>query len=164
MLLIASLFFIDQDTRFPGAWAILPVLGTLLIILAGHTSWFNQSLLCSRILVGIGLISYPLYLWHWPLLSFARILEQSQPHWQIRVLCIAIAFVLSLLTYYFIERPIRFGQNLRAKTYALITLLLITASLGLTTYLSNGFKSRFSNQLTKLIVSSMTMSSSSMTF
>ena len=147
MLLIASLFLIDQDTRFPGAWAILPVLGTLLIILAGNTSWFNQSLLPGRILVGIGLISYPLYLWHWPLLSFARILEQSQPHWQIRVSCIAIAFVLSLLTYYFIERPMRFGQNLRAKTYALITLLLITASLGLTTYLSNGFKSRFSNQL-----------------
>jgi peptidoglycan/LPS O-acetylase OafA/YrhL len=147
LVLITSLFFIDQDTRFPGAWAILPVLGTLLIILAGTTSWFNQSLLSGRILVGIGLISYPLYLWHWPLLSFARILEQSQPHWQIRVLCIAIAFVLSMLTYYFIERPMRFGRNLKAKTYILITLLLITASLGLTTYLSNGFKSRFANQL-----------------
>jgi hypothetical protein len=147
LLLSISLFFIDQDTRFPGGWAILPVFGTLLIILAGNKSWFNQSVLSSRILVGIGLISYPLYLWHWPLLSFARILEQSQPHWQIRILCIAIAFVLSLLTYYFIERPIRFGQNLRSKTYALITLLLITASLGLTTYISDGFKSRFSNML-----------------
>jgi hypothetical protein len=147
LLLSISLFFIDQDTRFPGGWAILPVFGTLLIILAGNKSWFNQSVLSSRILVGIGLISYPLYLWHWPLLSFARILEQSQPHWQIRILCIAIAFVLSLLTYYFIERPIRFGQNLRSKTYALITLLLITASLGLTTYISDGFKSRFSNLL-----------------
>jgi len=147
LLLSISLFFIDQDTRFPGGWAILPVFGTLLIILAGNKSWFNQSVLSSRILVGIGLISYPLYLWHWPLLSFARILEQSQPHWQIRIFSIAIAFVLSLLTYYFIERPIRFGQNLRVKTYALITLLLITASLGLTTYISDGFKSRFSNLL-----------------
>jgi peptidoglycan/LPS O-acetylase OafA/YrhL len=147
MLLISSLFFIDQDTRFPGSWAILPVLGTLLIILAGDKSWFNQSVLSSRILVGIGLISYPLYLWHWPLLSFASILEQSQPNWQIRILCIAIAFVLALLTYYFIERPIRFGRNLKAKTYTLITLMLITASLGFTTYISDGFKSRFPNQL-----------------
>ena len=147
LLLLIGLLFIDQDKRFPGSWAILPVLGTLLIILAGDKSWFNQSVLSSRILVGIGLISYPLYLWHWPLLSFARILEQSQPHWQIRVLCIAIAFVLALLTYYFIERPIRFGRNLMAKTYTLITLMLITASLGFTTYISDGFKSRFSNQL-----------------
>jgi peptidoglycan/LPS O-acetylase OafA/YrhL len=147
LLLSASLFFIDQDTRFPGGWAILPVLGTLLIILAGNKSWFNQSVLSSRILVGIGLISYPLYLWHWPLLSFARILEQSQPHWQIRILCIAIAFILSVLTYFFIERPIRFGQNLRVKTYALTLLMLMTASLGFTTYISLGFKSRFANQL-----------------
>ncbi len=147
LLLLIGLLFIDQDTRFPGSWAILPVLGTLLIILAGDKSWFNQSVLSSRILVGIGLISYPLYLWHWPLLSFARILEQSQPNWQIRILCIAIAFVLALLTYYFIERPIRFGRNLKAKTYTLITLMLITASLGFTTYISDGFKSRFSNQL-----------------
>ena len=147
LLLLIGLFFIDQDTRFPGSWAILPVLGTLLIILAGNKSWFNQSVLSSRILVRIGLISYPLYLWHWPLLSFARILEQSQPNWKIRILCIAIAFILALFTYYFIERPIRFGRNLKAKTYTLITLMLITASLGFTTYISDGFKSRFSNQL-----------------
>ena len=147
LLLLISLLFIDQDKRFPGGWAILPVLGTLLIILAGSKSWLNQSVLSSRILVGIGLISYPLYLWHWPLLSFARILEQSQPDWQIRIFCIVIAFVLSLLTYFFIERPTRFGGYLRAKAYTLITLMLITASLGLTTYLSEGFKSRFANQL-----------------
>ena len=147
LLLLIGLLFIDQDKRFPGSWAILPVLGTLLIILAGNKSWFNQSVLSSPILVRIGLISYPLYLWHWPLLSFARILEQSQPNWQIRFLSIAIAFVLALLTYYFIERPIRFGRNPKAKTYTLITLMLITASLGFTTYISDGFKSRFSNQL-----------------
>ena len=155
LLLLTSLLFIDQDKRFPGGWAILPVLGTLLIIFAGHQSWFNQSVLSSRILVGIGLISYPLYLWHWPLLSFARILEQSQPHWQIRILCIAIAFVLSVLTYCFIERPIRFGRNLRAKTYALTLLMLMTASLGFITYFSDGFKSRFANQLVEEQISDL---------
>jgi len=149
-LLFISLLFIDQDKRFPGGWAIVPVLGTCLIILAGHKSWFNHSVLSSKILVGTGLISYPLYLWHWPLLSFARILEQGQPDWQIRVLCIAIAFVFSLLTYLFIERPIRFGQHLRTKTYTLMALLLITTIFGLVTYLSEGFRSRFANQLIEL--------------
>jgi hypothetical protein len=68
----------------------------------------------------------------------------------IRLLCIAIAFVLSLLTYYFIERPIRFGLHLKAKTYVLIALMSLTASLGFITYISDGFKSRFTNQLIEL--------------
>lgn len=155
LLVLMSLFFIDQDQRYPGSWALLPVVGTLLIIFAGSQSWFNQLFLSNRILVGIGLISYPLYLWHWPLLSLARILEQSQPDLPIRLLCIAIAFGLSLLTYYFIERPIRFGQYLIAKTYTLIALMLITASLGFVTYISDGFKSRFTNQLINLQIADL---------
>jgi len=155
LLLLTSLFFIDQDQLYPGSWALLPVVGTLLIIAAGNQSWFNQSVLSNRILVGIGLISYPLYLWHWPLLSLARILEQSQPDLQIRLLCIAIALGLSLLTYYFFERPIRFGLYLRAKTYMLIAMMSITASLGFVTYMSDGFKSRFTNQLIELQIADL---------
>lgn len=101
LLLSVGLLFINQDQLFPGGWALLPVMGTAMIILAGNKAWFNQSVLSNRILVGIGLISYPLYLWHWPLLSFARILEQGQPEWHISLSCIAIAFVLSLFTYFY---------------------------------------------------------------
>jgi peptidoglycan/LPS O-acetylase OafA/YrhL len=150
LVLLGCVFFIDQDRLYPGSWALLPVVGTLLIITAGNQSWFNQSVLSNRILVGIGLISYPLYLWHWPLLSLARILEQSQPDLHIRLLCIGIAVGLSWLTYFFIERPIRFGLYLKAKTYILIMLMSITAGLGFVTYMSDGFKSRFSNQLIEL--------------
>jgi len=150
LMLVLSLIFIDQDQPYPGSWALLPVVGTLLIIAAGNQSWLNQSVLSNRVLVGMGLISYPLYLWHWPLLSLARILEQSQPSLNIRLLCIAIAFVLSLLTYYFIERPIRFGLHLKAKTYILIALMSLTASLGFITYISDGFKSRFMNEMIEL--------------
>ena len=155
LILLGIVIFINQDQIYPGSWALLPVVATLLIVSAEHKSLFNKSVLSSRILVGIGLISYPLYLWHWPLLSFARILEQSQPDLHIRVLCIAIAFVLSLLTYYFIERPIRFGRNLRAKTYTLITLMFITACLGFVTFIADGFKSRFSNQLIEAQISDL---------
>ena len=147
LMLSVSLLVIDQDQPFPGVLALLPVMGTLLIILAGQQSWFNQRILSNRILVGVGLISYPLYLWHWPLLSFSRVLEQNQPDWQIRILCIAVACVLSVLTFYCVERPVRFGRYLKAKTFTLMALMCITASLGLATYLSEGFKSRFTNQL-----------------
>ena len=146
LLLSGGLLFIHQDQLFPGSWALLPVMGTVMIILAGNKAWFNQAVLSNRILVGIGLISYPLYLWHWPLLSFARILERGQPEWHISLFCIAIAFVLSLLTYFFIERPIRFGNHQKAKTYTLITLMVITAGIGFSTYISDGFKARFANQ------------------
>ena len=146
LLLSGGLLFIHQDQLFPGSWALLPVMGTVMIILAGNKAWFNQAVLTNRILVGIGLISYPLYLWHWPLLSFARILERGQPEWHISLFCIAIAFVLSLLTYFFIERPIRFGNHQKAKTYTLITLMVITAGIGFSTYISDGFKARFANQ------------------
>ena len=156
LLLSVGLLFIHQDQLFPGSWALLPVMGTVMIILAGNKAWFNQAVLSNRILVGIGLISYPLYLWHWPLLSFARILERGQPEWHISLFCIAIAFVLSLLTYFFIERPIRFGNHQKAKTYTLITLMAITAGIGFTTYFADGFKSRFANQLIEVQLSDLT--------
>jgi peptidoglycan/LPS O-acetylase OafA/YrhL len=150
LMLVLSLIFIDQDQPYPGSWALLPVVGTLLIIAAGNQSWFNQWVLSNRVLVGMGLISYPLYLWHWPLLSLARILEQSQPDMVIRLLCIGIALGLSLLSYFFIERPIRYGLYLNAKTYILIALMSLTASLGFVTYMSDGFKSRFMNEMIEL--------------
>ena len=156
LLLSVGLLFIHQDQLFPGSWALLPVMGTVMIILAGNKAWFNQTVLSNRILVGIGLISYPLYLWHWPLLSFARILERGQPEWHISLFCIAIAFVLSLLTYFFIERPIRFGNHQKAKTYTLITLMVITAGIGFSTYISDGFKARFANQSIDVQLSDLT--------
>jgi peptidoglycan/LPS O-acetylase OafA/YrhL len=156
LMLSVGLLVIDQEKRFPGSLALLPVIGTLLIIAAGPHSWFNQTVLSHRLLVGIGLISYPLYLWHWPLLSFATILEQNQPAWQVRSLCIAVAFLLSWLTYVCIERPARFGRHLKAKTYSLIALMLITAFLGFATYASEGFKSRFANQLIEVQIADLT--------
>ena len=141
LLLLGAILF-DQDMLYPGAWALVPVLGTCFIIYAGNQSWINTSVLSNRFLVWIGLISFPLYLWHWPLLSFARIMEGSKPDWQIRAVLFALSFVLAILTYYFIERPIRFGRNLRFKTYVLIMVMSLLSALGLATYSQDGFKSR----------------------
>ena len=70
-----GLVTVSQRDLYPGWWALLPTLGTALLIAAGERAAINRSILSSRLLVGIGLISYPLYLWHWPLFSFARIIE-----------------------------------------------------------------------------------------
>ena len=78
-LLIYSLIRFNRDLQFPGKWAAIPVLGTALILAAGPLAWLNEKILSNKILVWFGLISYPLYLWHWPLLSFAWIVEAGPP-------------------------------------------------------------------------------------
>jgi peptidoglycan/LPS O-acetylase OafA/YrhL len=150
LLLIAyGIFFLDQDIFFPGAWALIPTVGTVLIILASENSWLNRRLLSNRFLVGIGLISFPLYLWHWPLLSFAVILEGTQPDKHIRITLVIMAFVLASLTYYFLERPIRFGRHTRSKAYLSVAVMIVVGSTGLATYTQDGFQERISHKEVK---------------
>jgi peptidoglycan/LPS O-acetylase OafA/YrhL len=119
--------------RFPGKNAVWPVLGAACVIIAGFCGtgqaggWINRRLLAWKPLVAIGLISYPLYLWHWPLMSYAKIIYGETPHRDFRVALIFLAFVLASLTYVCLERPIRFGISARnAKTAALILVMLMS--------------------------------------
>ena len=118
-LLLLSFVRIGEGTPFPGWWALAPAIGTALVLGAGSAAWPNRFLLSSRPLVWIGLISYPLYLWHWPLLAFARIVESTTPALGIRVAALALSFGLATLTYLWVERPIRFGGRVRGKLIAL---------------------------------------------
>jgi len=107
MALIAlSIFLIDDRRLFPGWWALMPTLGTALIISAGPAAYINEKLLSNKLLVWPGLISYPLYLWHWPLLSFGYIINPLLSRSEI-VLLIVCAIVAATLTYRFVELPIR---------------------------------------------------------
>ena len=96
-------------THFPGTWALFPVLGAGLLIMSGPTAWFNRHVLANPVMVWIGLISFPLYLWHWPLLSFARILESQPLTASIKVVVIVISVALAWLTYVLLEKPLRGG-------------------------------------------------------
>ena len=108
VLLIISAFLFNESTPFPGLNAALPVIGTVLLI-ATINSWppFLNDVANSRISQWLGEISYPLYLWHWPLLVlpstyFARPLEVYE-----RLLAIAATILLADLTHRFIEEPYR---------------------------------------------------------
>lgn len=123
-LLALGFYIIDRTIPYPGAWALIPVTGACLVIISGQDSWLNQRLLSNRLLVGIGLASYPLYLWHWPLLAFSRIIGSRPPNWEIRLVLMLLALALAWATYRFIERPVRIRQGtLSAK---LLTLALLT--------------------------------------
>jgi peptidoglycan/LPS O-acetylase OafA/YrhL len=100
---------IDKHDAFPGLWALFPTLGTALVIMSGPESSVNRRIVGNKFLVGIGLISYPLYLWHWPLLYFGRILFPIGMSSLGIALILLASFVLALLTFFIIEKPIRFG-------------------------------------------------------
>jgi len=111
ILVVMSACFLDKSMPFPGYLALPPTLGAALILFAGMQSNLNRVLLASRPLVSIGLISYPLYLWHWPLLSFARILESQTPGLGLRLFLVLSSFVFAWLTYQFVEKPIRYSDR-----------------------------------------------------
>ena len=145
-LILAGVLLLTRDSAFPGWWALLPVCGTLLLISAGAGAGINRALLGSRVLVWIGLISYPLYLWHWLLLSFATLLEGRTPSWEIRAGAIAVAAVLAWLTYVLLEKPVRTGGHGRAKAVALLALMLVTGGGGYACYVMDGFAARAGTQ------------------
>jgi peptidoglycan/LPS O-acetylase OafA/YrhL len=111
-LIVVGLCLIHKNMDFPGKLALLPTAGAVLIIWAGPHAFVNRWVLSNRVAVWFGKISYPLYLWHWPLLVYLRIVdEHNAPSYLMRAGVLVLTILLSWLTYRFIERPIRFGKT-----------------------------------------------------
>ena len=142
VLIGASLYLVDDTRAFPGIWALLPVMGTVLVIGAGPQAWPNRMLLSARPLVALGLISYPLYLWHWPLLSFARIVGGQAPSVAVRVGAVGIALALAWLTYVLIEVPLRYRLRGAAPATALVISMAAMGALGYATFAAQGLPAR----------------------
>lgn len=123
-LLVAGFYWINSAHQFPGWWALLPTLGTGLLISAGSAAWLNRTILSNKLFVFFGLISYPLYLWHWPLLSFAKIVYIDIDR-EIKLGLVIAAIFLAWLTYRMIEQPLRHNKHRWTPCLLLITLLTI---------------------------------------
>jgi len=145
-LIAAGFWMITPDRAFPGWWALFPTAGALLIISAGPHAWLNRSILASKPLVWVGLISFPLYLWHWPLLVFARVAERDTPSPSIRLAALAATFVLAWLSYVVVEQRIRSGRHSRSKTLVLVMLMLTAGTIGYATYRHDGYASRMQDR------------------
>lgn len=139
--ILAGVFLVDGTRAFPGWWALLPVAGTWLTLLAGRPALINRSLLSWRPLVGVGLISYPLYLWHWPMLVLDRILFGA-PSVAVRLTTVAASVALAWATYRAVEHPLRFGSLRRHAVPVLAAAMALVAAVGASVYVSNGFPER----------------------
>ena len=111
LLLAAGLALLRGDAAFPGWWAVLPVAGTACLIAAGPHALLNRAVLAHRGLVFIGLTSYPLYLWHWPMLTFARLVSGGRTPAPVTAALVAAAVLLAWLSYRCVEVPLRHRRS-----------------------------------------------------
>jgi peptidoglycan/LPS O-acetylase OafA/YrhL len=140
-LIVIAVAVLNVHRAFPGWWALLPVAGSALL-LSAPASLINRHFLSWRPAVWIGLISYPLYLWHWPLLVMSAIIK-FRPLTPLEVLLIiTVSTLLSWVTYRFIEKPLRFGGARRIKVLSLGAAMAAVAFAGLVVYSGRGFDSR----------------------
>jgi peptidoglycan/LPS O-acetylase OafA/YrhL len=151
LLLAFGFWRINQGLSFPGKWALVPVVGAVLIISAGPSAWINRTVLSSRLAVWFGLLSFPLYLWHWPMLFFSRFAEPDVPDGNIRLAALAASVLLAWLTYKVVERRVRFGGHGKAKVVALITLMIVVGCVGYNAYSHDGlgFRTKSAQPLIK---------------
>jgi peptidoglycan/LPS O-acetylase OafA/YrhL len=142
LLILLSIFGVRRNSQFPGWWALIPVTGTINLIIAGPSAWVNRNILSNKWFVFVGLISYPLYLWHWPLLSLAHIFSAQSLTSELRVVLILLAFIFAWLTYQLVERRFRFGSNKKFAALNLTLLMFLLGCIGSVTFWMSGLPSR----------------------
>jgi peptidoglycan/LPS O-acetylase OafA/YrhL len=152
-ILAACLIYTPQ-TIFPGIAAAIPVLGAAALIHSGSSgATFITSFLTVRPMVFVGLISYSLYLWHWPLIVFTRYHFGTAPLDNFFFSLFAASIGLGYLSYRFIELPFRQRDSFftRSRLFALSTIgaisLTVIPALGL---IQGGFETRYSSTVIKL--------------
>lgn len=115
-LIIYSILFFDKNTPFPSFYALMPTVGAAMIILFARPTTFVGTLLSTKLLVGIGLISYSAYLWHQPLFVFARHLSLKAPSNSVFLVLSVLTLFLAYLSWRFVEQPFRRKERFGRKS------------------------------------------------
>ncbi|MCP4621013.1 MAG: acyltransferase [Bradyrhizobium sp.] len=144
--ILVGAFALDRTRLFPGFYALLPVLGATAII-ASPEAWVNRIVLSSRPMILVGLISYSLYLWHWPLLSYLSILRNGVPNFLEIWGAVILAVILSALTYRFVERRLRRRERV---VPSLSLCMLLVGALGGVIVAASGFTFRFPAEIREI--------------
>lgn len=136
--------FFTPEIRFPGWAALLPVAGAAALILSGPDATVNRTVFSNRTAVFVGLISYPLYLWHWPLISYAYVIRMGRAPTHLMAAALVVAsFLLAWATYRFVEYPVRFGVHRHRRTKIIAICVAALGACGLAVWIDSGVPERF---------------------
>ncbi len=134
-LIMYGIVVFHKDTPFPSVYALAPTVGAALIILFALPSTFVGRLLGGKVLVAVGLVSYSAYLWHQPLLSFARHRSLNEPNGFVIATIVFCTFGLAYVTWRYVERPFRqkgmVSKRLLWRSAATCTLIIASFAAGL---------------------------------
>jgi len=138
LLIAAAIFGFSDQTLFPGPAALLPCMGAGLIIHARDEIGPASRILRSKAMVGVGLISYSLYLWHWPIIVFSRELSGKELSLPQGALIVLASLVFAVLSWRFVEQPFR-GHSTRVKRWSLFAgaAAVMVAAVGLGDYIAH---------------------------
>ena len=141
LFLIGYSILLFNDKMFhPSFYTLSPIIGVCLIIWFSNENELITKILSTKLFVGIGLISYSLYLWHYPIFAFARINDFTQGILFKQLLLGIIVLLVSIFSYYLIERPARnkkYNSNFIIKLLLIIILIIFIFSL--ISIFNNGF-------------------------
>lgn len=144
LMLVYTVHSFDGRTPFPSFYALVPTIGTGLIILFSSSDTIVGRLLGTRVLVTIGLISYSAYLWHQPLLAFARQVSLTEPSEEFLLGIVVITFPIAYLSWRYVEYPFRKkGKYTRKRIFQISAAgTVFFIAFGLLGYAMNGFEGR----------------------
>ena len=141
-LIVYSFFSFDGKIFHPSFYTLIPAIGVSLILWFSYEDNFILKILSYKVFVKIGLISYSLYLWHYPIFSFANHLEIFFNNNLEKFLLILVTFILSIFTYYFIEQPARKKVSLKIIISSLAIIFFIIVTYSVTVITMEGFTNR----------------------
>jgi peptidoglycan/LPS O-acetylase OafA/YrhL len=151
--IIFSIFVFDEATPFPSLYALVPVLGVVLLVLYADKKTFAAKLLGTKGFVGVGLISYSAYLWHQPLFAFAQVKSIIKPSYYQMAFLALLSLSLAYLSWRFIETPFRSKKKMsRSKIFAFsLSGLVMFSMLGLYGHIKNGLYERFPDHIAQIL-------------
>ena len=149
-LIIFSFIIFDDPHRHPSFLTLIPVFGCCLIIIDKDSNSSINKFLSHKWFVNIGLISYSLYLWHHPILSFGKISGITEESIFFKILLILLTFVLSALTYHMVEKKLRNSNFISFKKLFIILISAIIILILFTFYLPSNHKLRYPKILTDI--------------
>ena len=144
LLLIGhSILFFNDETFHPSLYTLSPIIGVCLIIWFSNKNEIITKILSTKLFVGIGLISYSLYLWHYPIFAFIKTTGLVMGNMTYKLLLIPILLICSVISYHFVEKPFRNKKNNIKKILILISIsFFVLISFNLYVINNNGIKNR----------------------